>query len=107
MENTMGALTTVRREYLESAFGQRANFEKLERKLYSHDVGDMPRLIKPLVGDTTPEAIVQPETEQELVDLVNWARANDVALTPRGMATSGYGGVLPVKKGVVVDFYRM
>ncbi|OGO00465.1 MAG: Fe-S oxidoreductase, partial [Chloroflexi bacterium RBG_13_52_12] len=25
----------------------------------------------------------------------------------RGKATSGYGGVLPVKKGLVIDFYRM
>ena len=25
----------------------------------------------------------------------------------RGKALSGYGGVLPVKNGVVVDFYRM
>ncbi|NJD78750.1 MAG: FAD-binding oxidoreductase [Candidatus Methanoperedens sp.] len=28
-------------------------------------------------------------------------------LTPRGKATSGYGGAIPVRKGIVVDFYRM
>ena len=28
-------------------------------------------------------------------------------LTPRGKASSGYGGAIPVKGGVVVDFYRM
>ena len=39
--------------------------------------------------------------------LVRWAVADNVPLTPRGKATSGYGGVLPVKNGVVVDFYRM
>src|SRR4030042_3228414 len=32
---------------------------------------------------------------------------NRVPLTPRGKASSGYGGVLPVKNGVVVDFYHM
>ena len=103
----MGSVSTAQREHLETAFGPRVNFEERERKLYGHDVGDMPRLIKPLVGNTVPDAVVQPETEAELVELVNWARENHVALTPRGMATSGYGGVLPVKNGIVVDFYRM
>ena len=33
--------------------------------------------------------------------LLAWADNNGIALTPRGKATSGYGGVLPVKGGVV------
>ncbi len=41
------------------------------------------------------------------LSLVMWAVKHDIPLTPRGKATSGYGGVLPVKKGVVVDFHRM
>jgi len=28
-------------------------------------------------------------------------------LTPWPKASSGYGGVIPVKQGLVVDFYRM
>ena len=83
------------------------NFRKTERKLYGHDIAAMPALIKPLVGSTVPDAVVQPETEEELAALVKWAAENNIPLTPRGKATSGYGGVLPVKKGVVVDFYRM
>ena len=38
---------------------------------------------------------------------MRWAARNNVPLTPRGKASSGYGGVLPVKNGVVVDFYRL
>jgi Fe-S oxidoreductase/FAD/FMN-containing dehydrogenase len=79
----------------------------MERKLYSHDIAAMPGLIKPLIGDTTPDAVVQPETEEELIELIRWAVKQNVPLTPRGKASSGYGGVLPVKKGVVVDFYHM
>ena len=82
-------------------------FDKTERKLYGHDIAALPSLIKPLLGNTTPDAVVQPETEKELVGLVRWARENNIPLTPRGKASSGYGGVLPVKQGVVVDFYRM
>ena len=103
----MGKLGGKQRVYLEEKFGDRVNFNKTERKLYGHDIAAMPALIKPMVGSTVPDAVVQPETEEELVELVKWAAESNIPLTPRGRATSGYGGVLPVKKGVVVDFYRM
>ncbi len=93
--------------YLEEKFGSRVSFHRTERKLYGHDIAALPSLIRPLVGNTTPDAVVQPETEGELVELVRWAREHNIPLTPRGKASSGYGGVLPVKKGIVVDFYRM
>ena len=103
----MGKLKGKQQTYLQGKFGDRVCFRKTERKLYGHDIAAMPSLIKPLVGNTTPDAVVQPETEEELVELTRWAAENNVPLTPRGKASSGYGGVLPVKKGVVVDFYRM
>jgi len=100
-------LNSQQRAYLEQKFGNRVSFHKTERKLYSHDVAAMPSLIKPLIGNTTPDAVVQPQTEAELVKLVRWATEQKVPLTPRGKATTGYGGVLPIKKGVVIDFYQM
>ena len=103
----MSSLNKTHQKKLEKMFGERVTFDKTERKLYGHDIAAMPSLIKPLIGDTTPDAVVQPSSEAELVELVRWANANDIPLTPRGKATSGYGGVLPVKNGIVVDFYRM
>jgi Fe-S oxidoreductase/FAD/FMN-containing dehydrogenase len=85
----------------------RTSFDRIERKLYSHDIAAMPGLIKPLIGDVIPDAIAQPQSEAELVGLASWASQAGISLTPRGKATSGYGGVIPIKKGVVVDFYRM
>lgn len=70
--------------YLEEKFGSRVSFHKTERKLYGHDIAALPSLIRPLVGNTTPDAVVQPETEKELVELVRWARENNIPLTPRG-----------------------
>jgi Fe-S oxidoreductase/FAD/FMN-containing dehydrogenase len=92
---------------LETLFGNRVSFNRLERKLYGHDIAAIPTLMKPLIGNAIPDAVVQPEIEQELVELVHWAVKNKVALTPRGKGTSGYGGVVPVRGGIVVDFYRM
>ena len=103
----MSRINKQQRTFLEEKFGNRVNFRKMERKLYGHDIAAMPGLIKPIIGSTVPEAIVQPGSEEELVELVRWASRNNIPLTPRGKASSGYGGVLPVKKGVVVDFYRM
>ena len=93
--------------YLEWKFGERVAFDKVERKLYGHDIGALPRLVKPLVGSTVHDAVVQPVDETELVELVRWARRQGVPLIPRGKASSGYGGVVPAKGGVVVDFLRM
>ncbi|MBI4303871.1 MAG: FAD-binding oxidoreductase [Chloroflexi bacterium] len=100
-------MSTEQHYFLEQKYGNRVSFRKTERKLYGHDISSVPGLIKPFIGNTTPDAVVQPESEQELVELVRWAKENGIPLTPRGKASSGYGGVLPVKQGAVVDFYRM
>jgi FAD/FMN-containing dehydrogenase len=93
--------------YLTQKFGHRVSMRRVERKLYGHDIAALPGLVKPFIGKTLPDAIVQPESEAELIELVLWAAENEVPLTPRGKASSGYGGVLPVKGGLVVDFWRM
>ena len=64
----MGGLGSGQREYLEDKFGSRVSFQRTERKLYGHDIAAVPGMVKPLVGDTVPDAVVQPENEEELVD---------------------------------------
>ncbi len=103
----MGRLDKKEQSYLQEKFGRRVSFHKTERKLYGHDIAALPSFIKPFLGNTTPDAVIQPENETELISLVRWAGENKIPLTPRGKASSGYGGVLPVKQGIVVDFYRM
>ena len=103
----MAALKVADKTSLKSLFGTRVSFDRMERTLYGHDIAEIPSLIKPLVGSTVPDAVVQPASEEELVALVRWAQENRIALTPRGRASSGYGGVLPVKGGLVVDFFHL
>lgn len=103
----MAEINKKQKKYLEEKFGNRVNFRRVERKLYGHDIASMPGIVKPFIGETIPDAVVQPQNEEELSELIRWASASRIPLTPRGKATSGYGGVLPVKKGIVVDFYRM
>ena len=100
-------LSKKHRKQLLEWFGNQVNFDKIERMLYGHDIAAIPSLMKPLVGKTTPYAVVQPTEESQIVDLVRWAAKERIPLTPRGKASSGYGGAIPVKKGIVVDFYWM
>ncbi|KPJ60761.1 MAG: Fe-S oxidoreductase [Latescibacteria bacterium DG_63] len=99
-------LTVRQKTYLEK-FGNRVSFDPTERLLYGHDIAAIPNMIRPLIGRTTPHAVVRPESEEELTDLVRWAYEQDIPLTPRGKASSGYGGVIPVKQGIVVDLYDL
>jgi Fe-S oxidoreductase/FAD/FMN-containing dehydrogenase len=92
---------------LKDVFDHRVTFDRLERSVYSHDLGTFPTLVRPLLGNTMPAAVVQPQDEEELLELLRLANAQEVPLVPRGMATSGYGGVLPVRGGLVVDLRRM
>jgi Fe-S oxidoreductase/FAD/FMN-containing dehydrogenase len=103
----MGYLSQAEKEWLTARFGARANFDPTERKLYGHDIAAVPGLIKPLLNGTLPDAVVQPASEEDVVELVRWASERKIPLVPRGKGTSGYGGIIPTRNGIVVDFYRM
>jgi len=103
----MSRLTGKDRKWLQATFGGRVSFDPDERLLYGHDIAAMPSLVRPLIGRTVPDAVVQPKNEAELVELVKWAAKRRIPIVPRGKGSSGYGGIIPVRRGIVVDFYRM
>ena len=103
----MRSLSAQLQKELQECFGPRVSFDPLERSFYSHDVGSLPSLVKPLVGSTQPAGVVQPTSEEQVIWLAAFSRTDGVPLVPRGKSTSGYGGVLPVKGGLVVDFAWM
>ncbi len=92
---------------LRDIFGDRYRDDRVERKMYSTDIGAMPRLVKPFVPSGIAGAVVRPKTEDEVVRLVEAARRDGFKVVPRGWATSGYGGVLPVDGAVVADMSGM
>ena len=77
--------------------------DRRERKAYSSDIGVMPALIKPLVKAGIAGGVVRLQTEEELVQIVQYAASEHIELVARAGATSGYGGVLPRKGALVVD----
>ncbi|MBN1135724.1 MAG: FAD-binding oxidoreductase [Anaerolineae bacterium] len=103
----MRKLSTTLQEELRRIFGPRVAFDRTERTFYSHDVGSLPSLVRPLVGNTLPAGVVQPLSEEQVLQLIAFSRTHGIPLVPRAKSTSGYGGVLPVKGGLVVDFAWM
>lgn len=91
---------------LECVFGPDVRFDRVERKLYSHDVGSVPKLVKPFMPGGVAGAVVRPRDEAGLLELLKTARRHGVQLVPRGAATSGYGGAIPAEDAVVVDMRR-
>jgi Fe-S oxidoreductase/FAD/FMN-containing dehydrogenase len=95
------------REELSSLFGSMIRYDRLERELYSHDIGIMPGLIKPITGLGIAGAVVQPSSTEEIIQLMKIAQKYSLGVTPRGAGTSGYGGAIPNEGALVVDLGRL
>lgn len=51
---------------LKGIFDHRMTFDPIERRPCSHDTGVFPKLVRPLVSNTMPAAVVQAQSEDEL-----------------------------------------
>lgn len=91
---------------LEEHFKNRVSFEKTERMVYSHDTASLPGMVKQVIK-TVPEAVVQPLNTDDIVFITKFARQHGIPLTPRGAASSGWGGAIPAHGGMVIDFSHM
>ncbi|GIW40795.1 MAG: 2-hydroxy-acid oxidase [Candidatus Binatia bacterium] len=54
-----------------------------------------------------PDAVVWPESTEEVATVVRFACARGIPVTPRGAGTSLEGNPIPLEGGIVVDFARM
>ncbi len=74
----------------------RVHSEAFQRKAYSYDAG---------IHRLWPEAVLLPETAEELSKVVDFARRNGIPLTPRSAGTNLTGGA--IGSGIVVALTRM
>ncbi len=96
-------LSKVQKKELTELFGECVNLDKRECHYYNHDIGALPSLVKKVIGNTDPAAVVKIRTEEDAVKLLEFANRHKIPVVPRAGASSGYGGVLPTKGGVVAD----
>jgi len=91
---------------LERRFGERVSEDPVERYIYSRDVGEFPPIVGKMVGGRA-QVVVLAEDAEDISWIMDFARREGIPLTPRSAATSGYGGVIPIEGGIVVDLTRM
>lgn len=93
-------------ENIKAVLGDRASDAPLRRFVYGHDMGALPDTIGNFIRNV-PDLVVQPVSEAEVIAIVDEARRTKTPVVPRGGATAGFGGAVPAKAGIVVDFVRM
>lgn len=99
-------LATAQMAKIKNIFEDRVRFNKIERIVYSHDMGIMPEQIRAMIG-CVPDCVVQPVSVDEVIALTKIAREESIPIVPRGAGSAGFGGSVPAKAGIVLDFVRM
>lgn len=74
----------------------------IERLQYTHDMAPVPKILA-IFFKSMPDAVVRPKSAQQLQQLMKFATANAVPVTPRGRATTMMGGAYPVFGGISLD----
>jgi FAD/FMN-containing dehydrogenase len=64
-------------------------------------------IIHGTIPRTLPDVVVTPLTIEAVRAVARWAYTRGVPLTARGRGTSNYGQVIPLARGVMVDFHRL
>lgn len=103
MVKTVSELSDSQKREIITLFGENVNLKKKERYFYSHDVGALPTIAKNIIGKTQPAAIVRITSEDDVIKLMKFANKYEIPIVPRAGATSGYGGIIPTKGGIVAD----
>jgi FAD/FMN-containing dehydrogenase len=81
---------------------QAATVQRLSRDFYWYSP-----VLKALLDDKTAEAVVQPVSTEEVVEVLRTCFARRIPVTPRGAGTGNYGQAIPLRGGVVLDLAPM
>jgi len=74
-----------------------------EKEIYSHDIGDIPPAMMKILFRNMPDFVIQPKSIDEIRTVLRLANEYKMPVTTRGAASWGFGGVIPVKGGIVID----
>lgn len=83
------------------------NYDEDSLQLYSADALDVTRALPPGFRVKRPIAIVRPESEGEVVDVVKFANRKSIPIVPYGGGTGLMGGATTVRAGIVMDLKNL
>ncbi|MHA2234916.1 MAG: FAD-binding oxidoreductase, partial [Candidatus Thorarchaeota archaeon] len=75
-------------------------------RLYSTDIAALPGIVGDVLNPNA-EAIAQPTSTEVVSNLLKFCKEKNIQVVPRGHGTSGYGGALPTRGGLVVEMTRL
>jgi glycolate oxidase len=84
----------------------RVKIDDFERRMYSHDVASLPKMME-LGFKFTPDIVVKPKNAKEISEIIKTAVKENVPIVPRGGASWGLGGAVPINGGIVLDLTNM
>lgn len=94
------------RQDLEAALGQQVSFDPQQARVYDHDLGEMPSVLMSQLR-AVPVAVAVPRAPEQVASALQVAARHGVPVTPRGQGSSGYGGSIPTRGGLVLDLTAM
>jgi glycolate oxidase len=80
----------------------RISDEELERRLYSHDLAPLPKMME-MGFKMLPDIVVRPKNAEEVSKVIKLAIEEQIPVVPRGGASWALGGAVPVLGGIVLD----
>jgi FAD/FMN-containing dehydrogenase/ferredoxin len=83
--------------------GARLVVDESHRRIFSRDLAEIPRFLEHALFRTTPLLVVQPRNTREIADVLHFANEEGIAVFPRGVASSAFGGPVPTANGIVLD----
>jgi glycolate oxidase len=84
----------------------RVRIDAFERRLYSHDLASLPKIME-LGFKMMPDMVVKPKSAMEIAEIVKIASEEGIPIVPRGGASWGLGGAMPIEGGIVFDLTRL
>ncbi|UCC93715.1 MAG: FAD-binding protein [Thermoplasmata archaeon] len=78
------------------------SLDPAELRLYDRDAAPLPASAK-WAFNPVPDAVVRPKSPDQVRRVVRFAVKAGVPIVPRGAATWGFGGAVPVNGGIVFD----
>lgn len=93
---------------LQTLFGERMSARESDRLLYHRDLSPVYQLaVRDGVVAGRPEAVVWPETVQDVAALLRLANEHGLPVVPFGAGSGVVGGAVAARGGVVCDLKRM
>ncbi len=85
----------------------RVSTGSFERQCFSRDLARVPRILEKILYRTKPLLVVQPQGEQDVLTILAFASERRIPVYPRGVSSSAFGGTIPTRNGLVLDFSSM